>query len=163
MDSTLQQYAELMAKIGSPVELDHYNQRLEELMKSPHWHDWYSKLLDKDERRCVRYYRNHRNGDCTYCPSWTPKIESAIAKIEAERERVRSLRWVVRDKKTELYWASLGSKAFWVKTTRNCFIFTDDSLNWIEDLVTISNKKIGQRRFELVQIDASKRLKKSAI
>lgn len=161
MDSSLQKYAELMAKIGAPVELDHYNPRLEELMKSPQWHDWYSKLLDKDEHRCVRYYRSHRNGDCTYCPSWTPKIESAIAKIDVEMERVRSLRWVVRDRKTGCYWASISSKAFWVKTTRNCFIFTDYYLNWLEDLVAISNKKIGKQRFELVQVDCSKRLKKS--
>jgi hypothetical protein len=161
MDSSLQKYAQLMAKLGDPVELDHYNQTLEELMKSPQWHDWYSKLLDKDERRCVRYYRSHRNNDCTYSPSWTPKIESAIAKIEAEMERVKSLRWVVRDKKTRLYWASTISKPFWVKTTRNCFIFTNFYLDGLEELVAKSNKKMGQRRFELVQIDCTKRLKKS--
>lgn len=154
IDQKLIEYAQLMERIGEPVLIDYVNPSLEKLMTRGEWQEL-TRILNKDERRCITYYKSHRRGECCCSPRWIPYIESAIAKIEAELQRRANLRWVVLDQKTGLYWVAVINPPYW-GSKRRAFLFRVGN-EWIANVV----KRSG-RRFFLETIDATSRLNRSS-
>lgn len=122
-------------------------------------------LLDEDERRVIRYYFQHRQGETAFCSKWLEKIEKAIAKINEAAWVKFNQRLAIYDQIENRYWASLSgldSKgnpiSHWCKTRRRCLLFAEEKRKWLQDICDRSNKSVGHRRFLIVVVDATKRL-----
>lgn len=132
---------------------------LDLMMTASDWKDL-KKILTVDERRAVRYYCCHRNGECSFHPSWLEKIESAIARINDYAWKQYNERFAVYDQINNRYWAGLGIMVDpWCPTKSRCLLFDKTWGDWLVELCDRSNKKLNHRQFLVVRVDATKRLK----
>lgn len=122
-------------------------------------------LLDADERRAVRYYFQHRQGETAFCLKWLEKIEKAIAKINEAAWTKFNQRLAIYDQIENRYWASFSgvdskgnAVSYWCKTRRRCLLFAEEKREWLQNVCDRSNKTLRQRRFLVVVVNAEKRL-----
>lgn len=148
----------LYAEPPGTIYDDYFHADLEEIAERAE--DNMLKILDVSERRAIRQYFQHRRGEVTFSSHWLPGIESAIAKIEAEFTRRASLRLVIFNNDTELYWSGLDIFVEpWCKTKARALLFMLYDRDFLEELCDRSNQAIGySKRFVIVEIDATKRL-----
>lgn len=133
---------------------------LDLLMRCSDWKEL-KKVLTVEERRAIQYYREFREGKNTsYHSCWIETIDQAIARINDHCWKQLNQRLAIYDQIDNRYWAGLGiTQEPWCKSRRNCLIFLEKDRRQLQKLCDRSNKKIGHRRFLIVTIDATKRLK----
>ncbi len=124
--------------------------------------DKHFEIMTVAERRCIRYYFQHRRGETAFSASWADHIESAIAKILAFEKEKLNKRLVIFDQHTQHYWAGTGiSQEPWCKTKAKALIFSREWLDWLEEVCDRSTRSTGHNgRFIIMEIDATKRLER---
>lgn len=152
--------SELYAEPNGSLFEDYHHpelERLSEIGDNEHF-----KILTVEERRCIRYYFQHRRGEIAFSISWLKGIDSAIAHINQFKLERASKRLVIFDKRQELYWAGLGITKPWCKTKARALLFSEKDRHWLSQLCDRSNRSTrNSRRFVVVEIEASKRLAKN--
>jgi hypothetical protein len=133
---------------------------LELLMTCSDWREL-KRILTVEERRAIQYYNEHRRGENKYYhPRWATKVDEAIAHINAHVWKQLNQRLAIYDQIEGRYWAGLGIwNEPWCKTKTRCLLFLEKDRKRLEKICDRSNKNIGHRRFLVVTIDATSRLK----
>lgn len=124
------------------------------------WRDL-KRVLTVEERRAIQYYREHREGrNYYYGERWAGILNQAIAHINQHCWEKLNERLVIYDQVAEQYWAGLGVfSPTWCKTRRCCLIFLENQRYWLQKICDRSNRTVGHRRFIVLTIDATNRLK----
>jgi len=137
---------------------DNYrHSELDLMMQRRDWKALYS-ILTTDERETIRNYRSHVRGECGLYAGWIQGIEKAIAHINEHCWQQLNQRLAIYDRIEKRYWSSI-TPPYWCKTKRRCLIFLLEQRAWLQAICDRSNKSVGERRFLVVSIDATKRLK----
>lgn len=141
------------------IKEDFQHPELELMMQCSDWKDMYD-LLNKDQRRVIRYYKCHRRGKCSFHINWLKGIESAIAYINDYCWQQINQRLTVYDQIDNRYWAGLGiNQKPWSKTKAKALLFLEKDRQFLKTICDRSNKLVGHRRFLIVVVNAEKRLK----
>lgn len=147
-------YKELGRQCEAAVVFGYCNSDLDELVCLPNFHDL-AKQMPKELWRNVRAYRTVRKIDGSLGNWQIRGIELAVAKLKSLLQKELNARWLVKDKKTGLYWSRMIEPPYWDKRGR-AFLFCEQASAWAKRL----SKAAALPRFIVEKVDATKRLQR---